>query len=227
MTMKKTKEHTGSKAAYEPTPAERDAVKKVAARLEGNLSVRLKVVSKDGAVAKVAIDHPNEIIGHALLMEVVKAGDPDFLHGILGQLAKASLDGPEIDERGLNFMLSIIKGIEPRDQVETMLAAQMAAVHMASMTFSRRLACVENIPQQDSAERAFNKLTRTFTSQMETLKRYRTGGEQKVTVQHVSTQAPRENMQDKAAAPASADTNVVPLRGGKSDPLPGRRKASA
>jgi hypothetical protein len=37
-------------------------------------------------------------------------------------------------------MLSIIKGIEPRDQTEAMLAAQMAAVHMASMTFARRLA---------------------------------------------------------------------------------------
>ena len=83
-------------------------------------------------------------------------------------------------------MLSVVKGIEPRDQIEAMLAAQMAAVHVATMTFARRLAHVENIPQQDSAERAFNKLTRTFTTQMEALKRYRTGGEQKVTVQHVS-----------------------------------------
>jgi hypothetical protein len=82
-------------------------------------------------------------------------------------------------------MLSVIKGIGPRDQVETMLAAQMAAAHMASMTFARRLAHVETIPQQDSAERAFNKLTRTFTAQMEALKRYRSGGEQKMTVQHV------------------------------------------
>jgi hypothetical protein len=31
-----------------------------------------------------------------------------------------------------------------------MLATQMAAVHMATMTFARRLAHVENIPQQDS-----------------------------------------------------------------------------
>jgi hypothetical protein len=45
---------------------------------------------------------------------------------------------------------------------------------------------VENIPQQDSAERAFNKLTRTFAMQMEALKRYRSGAEQKVTLQHVS-----------------------------------------
>jgi hypothetical protein len=79
----------------------------------------------------------------------------------------------------------VVKGIEPKDQVEAMLAAQMAAVHLTTMTFARRLANVENIPQQDSAERSFNKLARTFTTQLEALKRYRTGGEQKVTVQHV------------------------------------------
>ncbi len=62
----------------------------------------------------------------------------------------------------------------------------MAAVHMATMTFARRLNHVDNIPQQDSAERAFNKLARTFTTQVEALKRYRTGGEQRVTVQHVN-----------------------------------------
>ena len=88
-------------------------------------------------------------------------------------------------ESGANFMLAVVKGIEPRDQIEAMLAAQMAAVHMASMTFARRLAHVENIPQQDSAERAFNKLTRTFAAQVAALKDYRSKGEQKMTVQHV------------------------------------------
>lgn len=67
-----------------------------------------------------------------------------------------------------------------------MLAAQMAAVHMLTMNFAHRLNNVANIPQQDSAERAFNKLVRTFAAQVEALKRYRTGGEQKVTVEHVT-----------------------------------------
>ena len=53
------------------------------------------------------------------------------------------------------------------------------------MTFARRLAHVESIPQQDSAERAFNKLTRTFAAQMSALKEYRSKGEQKMTVLHV------------------------------------------
>jgi hypothetical protein len=57
-----------------------------------------------------------------------------------------------------------------------MLAAQMAVIHTATMTFARRLANVETIEQQDSAERALNKLARTFAMQMEALKRYRTGG---------------------------------------------------
>jgi hypothetical protein len=83
-------------------------------------------------------------------------------------------------------MLSIVKGIELRDQMEAMLAAQMAAVHNATMTFARRLAHIDNIPQQDSAERAFNKLARTFATQLEALKRYRSAGEQTVRVEHVT-----------------------------------------
>ncbi len=81
-------------------------------------------------------------------------------------------------------MLSVVKGIKPRDQIEIMLAAQMAAIHEAIMTFTKRLAHVETIAQQDSAERALNKLARTFATQMEALQRYR--GEQKVVVQQVS-----------------------------------------
>jgi hypothetical protein len=83
-------------------------------------------------------------------------------------------------------MLSVVKGIEPRDQVETMLAAQMAATHNATMTFARRLAHVDNLAQQDSAERAYNKLARTFAAQVEALKRYRSSGEQLVRVERVT-----------------------------------------
>jgi len=109
----------------------------------------------------------------------------DFLKGLVAQLVDAGSRGPAPEEDGTNFMLAVVKGIEPRDQIEAMLAAQMAAVHMASMTFARRLAHVDNIPQQDSAQTAFNKLARTFAAQVEALKRYRSGGEQKMTVQHV------------------------------------------
>jgi hypothetical protein len=122
-------------------------------------------------------------------MAAIGTTSPDFLAGLVTQLANAGSKGKNLDQAGINFMLAVVKGIEPKDEIEAMLAAQMAAVHMATMTFARRLAHTENIPQQDSAERAFNKLTRTFATQMETLKRYRTGGQQKMTVEHVTVQA--------------------------------------
>ncbi len=122
-------------------------------------------------------------------MEALGTTSPAFFDGLLHQLVSASGKGQEPNERELNFMLSVVRSIEPQDEIEAMLAAQMAAVHMASMTFARRLAHVETLPQQDSAERAFNRLTRTFATQMEALKRYRTGGQQKMTVEHVTVQA--------------------------------------
>jgi hypothetical protein len=90
------------------------------------------------------------------------------------------------DEAGTNFALSIVKGVEPRDQIEAMLAAQMAATHLATMAFARRLASAENIVQQDSAGGVFVRLARTFAAQVEALKSYRTKGEQRMVVQHVN-----------------------------------------
>jgi len=120
-----------------------------------------------------------------LLMEAIGTANADFMTGLLKQLANITAQGQTPDEAGMNFVLSVIRGIEPRDQTEALLAAQMAAVHLATMTFARRLAHVETIAQQDSAERALNKLARTFAMQVEAMKRYRSGGEQKVVVQHV------------------------------------------
>jgi hypothetical protein len=108
-----------------------------------------------------------------------------FVDGLIGQIVNISSQGSKPNEKGIAFVASIIASIEPRDEIEALLAAQMAAVHNASMTFARRLAHVDNIHQQDSAERAFNKLCRTFAAQLEALKRYRTGGTQKMTVEHV------------------------------------------
>ncbi len=171
---------------HEPTAQERTAMESYLARTKMTPPAPRVKVSMKGEVAQTSLDHPDPLIGRALLMEALGTTDPSFLEGILGQIANAGTHGRTVDEREFNFILSLVIGVEPRDQVEAMLATQMAAVHLAIMTSARRLANVENIPQQDSAERAFNKLARTFASQVEALKRYRTGGEQKVTVEHVT-----------------------------------------
>ncbi len=174
---------------YAPTPRERSTMETHRARREERKPApRIKVTEREGGT-EIALDHSEPALGQALLMEALGTTEPDFLDGLLGQLANAGTQGRVVDERKLNFMVAVVKGVEPQDQVEALLAAQMAAVHNATMTFARRLNHVENIPQQDSAERAFNKLARTFAAQVEALKRYRTGGEQRVTVEHVNVSA--------------------------------------
>jgi len=170
---------------YEPTPYERARARTYITDMKENPPAPMVKVSTKGGVVRVELDHPEPAVGNVLLMDALGTKDEAFLNGIIGQLVNAGTQGKDVDERGVNFMLSLVEGVHPKDQVETMLAAQMAAVHMATMTFARRLAHVDNIPQQDIAERAFNKLCRTFAAQVQALQKYRTGGEQKVTVEHV------------------------------------------
>ena len=95
-----------------------------------------------------------------------------------------SEDNPSNDER--IFMLSIIRDIAPRDPIERMLAVQMAATHVATIRSARWLANTDNIAQVQAHYTGFNKLGRTFAAQVEALRKHRTGGEQRVTVQHVN-----------------------------------------
>jgi hypothetical protein len=242
MTAQKREKRPSSKPEYKRSARELAALQK----LDRGLSARAPRVRFSGGEnsVKITIDHEGEVTGTALLAEALGTRDLDFFRVFLSQLINAGSSGTKADEAGINFMLSIVKDIKPRDQLEAMLAAQMAAVHMATMRFARRLAQVENIPQQDSAERAFNKLARTFAVQMETLKRYRTGGEQKVTVQHVSvgeggqaivgnvTQGQREPPPAQAAASplAITDAKIAPMaridEGDKQVAAPVRRKST-
>jgi hypothetical protein len=112
--------------------------------------------------------------------------DPDFFSVFSIRSAMQAKRDDIPDEKGIKFMLAFIRRIEPRDEIEAALVAQMAATHTGAMRFANRLAHAESLQEQDSADRAFNKLTRTFAAQVEALQRYRSISEHKVFVQHVS-----------------------------------------
>ena len=115
---------------YVPTLADAEAFKAYMAARE-KAAPRLKVAPG----APITVDHQNKALGQIALMKAIGSTDDDFVKGLLKQLASAGSQGQKPDEGGINFMLSVVKGIEPRDQIEAMLAAQMAAVHNATMTF--------------------------------------------------------------------------------------------
>jgi hypothetical protein len=171
-------------------------------------------------------DHPNEADDCARIMEVLGTTDPDFAKGIYAQLIDAShrADG-KYDAVALFFSLAALKGKKPRDQFQAMLVAQAAITHVLTMKQATQLAQADHLAIQDSAERAYNKLARTFIMQLEALNRLETGGEQKVTVQNVSVneggqaivgnvnQGAREKPVEKIPALTDARQTPMPVIG--------------
>ena len=120
------------------------------------------------------------------LSEAYGTRDTDFVWGLTQQLISATANFNYGE--AVSFSLSFIRDMKPKDHVERLLLAQMSAVHLAMMNFTDELAPIPalpiNLPKRDSAVRALASLTRTYTLQLSALKRYRSGGEQRVTVQH-------------------------------------------
>ena len=135
-----------------------------------------------GPAQKVDLDHADA------LETIFGTDQPEQAAAFLGHCLKvlkrdeASDDFPGNDER--QFLLSVIRDLAPRDAVERMLAVQMAATHVATIRSARWMATADNLPQVQAHYSGFNKLARTFAAQIEALRKHRTGGEQRVTVQH-------------------------------------------
>jgi len=86
-----------------------------------------------------------------------------------------------------NQAAALLAGIRPRDELESMLAVQMVAVHNAAMhTAKLAILTGQTFEGKRTNMNYAAKLMMLFTSQMEALKKYRTGGEQKVVVEHVN-----------------------------------------
>ncbi|PJG51683.1 hypothetical protein CVM73_29625 [Bradyrhizobium forestalis] len=186
---------------------------------------------------RIAISHPDPQAGERLLAEALGAADRDALHGMLRQLVKASVIGQKPDEANLAFMISTIRSIAPKDSIEAMLAAQMVAVHAMAMRCACRLACTNDLQQQESVTRALTRLSRTFAAQVEALNRHRNSDDRAITVQNLSVQdggrAIVGNVTQHAsmivADPGTAtDTGLVPSReAGEREWADARQGASA
>lgn len=77
-------------------------------------------------------------------------------------------------------------GINPADELEGTIAAQLVACHNASMECYRRAALGDQTfeGKQENLNQA-NKLSRSYTVLLDALNRHRGKGQQKVTVEHV------------------------------------------
>jgi hypothetical protein len=115
----------------------------------------------------------------------------DAWNGTLANQALASGwygDNPDADRTHKQHLalLSFLAGIEPKDELEGMLAAQLLASHNAAMECYRRAMIAEQTfeGRKENLAQA-NKLSRTYVTLLEALNRHRGKGQQKVTVEHV------------------------------------------
>ncbi|MVT55140.1 hypothetical protein GPL17_32390 [Bradyrhizobium yuanmingense] len=179
---------------------------------------------------RIAIRHPDPHTGEQLLVEALGAADRDAMHGILRQLVKASVVGQKPDEANLAFMISTIRSIAPKDSVEAMLVSQMVSVHMAAMRCACRLACTDDLAQQEGIARAMTRLSRTFAAQVEALNRHRNSDERAITVQNLSVQDGGRAIVGNVTQHAhliSADPGIASGAAGEAEWADARQGASA
>jgi hypothetical protein len=105
----------------------------------------------------------------------------------IGSICSPGQKGSRVSTIPVNAALASIIEIDPQDSIELMLASQMTATHALAMEMSRRaMGCEQTLEGVDKNINFTNKLMRTFSAQVEALNKYRTKGQQKITVQHVN-----------------------------------------
>lgn len=124
-----------------------------------------------------------------------KVPDLQTLHDLFGtsdttlstELMKQAVKAAGPYREGIyELVLAIIEDFAPNDAVERLIAVQMAATHTSMMEVSAKMNGVKTIQAHEVYERSFNRLARTFTAQIEALRKHRNGGQSKVTVEHVT-----------------------------------------
>jgi hypothetical protein len=133
------KKTAGKVHPYMPTDRERQAIERVRERLASKPPAPRFKVEASATKVTISADHAEPAICHMLLADALGAGDYELACGLLTQLTDVSRSGKVATEQELNFMLSVVRGINPKDEMEALLAAQMAAIHNATMVAARRL----------------------------------------------------------------------------------------
>ncbi len=121
----------------------------------------------------------------ARLMQCFGTADMDLTNSLFSQVVN-TVPWSKPDAKNSNYVVSALHGVNPRDELEGLLAVQMVGVHTLAMDFMRRAIAKDQTPDGTNlnVSRA-TKLLRTFVAQVEALNNYRRKGQQKVVVEHV------------------------------------------
>lgn len=124
-------------------------------------------------------------------LKPIGGSNSDKVNGWLANLATNALHLPDnltLQEREqkLSQCVQLMVGLNPSDEIEGMLAAQLAATNAAALEMMRRAWIADlSFDVRMSYLAMSNKLSRTHAVLTETLLRKRSGGQQKIIVERV------------------------------------------
>jgi hypothetical protein len=143
---------------------------------------QLPQFTEGDAPGTVVPDTDDTALWYARLAKAMGLRNEQMMEALMNQAANCLGGGPA---QAPNVAVASIQSIGPRDGVEAMLAVQMTATHAVAMQMLQRAAREQpSCEVYDSIVNRAVKLLRTYTAQLEALKRYRSAGEQRVVVQH-------------------------------------------
>jgi len=121
------------------------------------------------------------------VMDAFGTASESFALSQLNRLLNAAKPNREgkTDEVTANALIAAVEGIRPENEVEGMLAVEMAVTHHLGLEALHHLRGAQTLPQYQVYGNVASKLLRTYTAQVEALARLRRKGEQKVRVEHV------------------------------------------
>jgi hypothetical protein len=178
-----------TKTDQDPSDAERQEIAAASGRQNQRPPrVAIDIRQPINAPAQISPTHSDGEGWQTRLKDALGTSSSDFVDIEMARLMTIFQNrAGVIDARAVNAALAVVDGLKPQNEIEAMLALQMAVTHGLAMMFSARLysGATETIPQQDSAALTLSRLQRAFTTQMDSLSNMRRGGRQVVEHVHV------------------------------------------
>lgn len=169
-----------------PTPSEREAIAEAQSRVRGRRT-RFRLSASDVKDARqITPPHDDHAGWEARLQDAFGTHGRPFAVAELGRLFRAAtLRDGKLDNVRLDSLIAVIDGARPSNEIEAMIASQLAVTHSLAMDFLVRAKNADHIPQFDSAGRMAAKLVAAFAGHVELLVKLQRGGNQTVRVEHV------------------------------------------
>jgi hypothetical protein len=201
--------HSASSVLPEPTPREQAAI--VASRQKFDTlprSPRISIQVASSGQTYFDASHNDGVGWISHLGASVGSASSDFTSEILQSLTSllgADLS-PEDKAAAVNAMLAVVSGAAPQNEVESVLAVQLAASHQLAMVLLARAGRAEHIPMLESNGNMALKLLRISREHAEALAKLRRGGNQTVRVEHVHVHSGGQAIVGSVTHPGSGGT---------------------